>query len=151
MFSVVGNSISLMDLAIFLGIMTIIGFLIWAAFFIVTITCAYIIHFISMLFKGRNDAEVSWVIAGHASIGWTFTGFTWVAGWSIDRLIHSLVPTHSQWHLRIQTMTLIDSVIVPTFIGGIILGSLIFLYITYLGIIHTRYINPIPPQEPNNG
>lgn len=145
------KSISVIDFIIFLGIITFIGVLIWCAFFIITIMCAYIIHFISVILNPRSDVEISWVIATHASIGWSFTGFAWVAGWHTDRLIRYLVPTHSEWHSRTQTMGLIDTVIQPAFFGGIVLGSLIFGYIAYIGICNTKYINLSRPGELNNG
>ncbi len=142
---------SMTNFALFFGIMTIIGVLIWSAFFILTIIFAYLLLAIARLLRWRCDTEACWVVAGHAAIGWSFTGFAWVAGWYTDRLIQYLVPTQSDWHLRIQTMTLIDTVILPVFFGGIVLGSLIFAYISYLGLRRCKYANRLRPENSDPG
>ena len=101
------------------------------------------------LLRTRGDTNVAWVIAGHAAIGWAFTGFIWLCGLQIDLLIGYLVPTHSDWEKRIQTGIMINSVLEPTFLLGLLSGSLVFVYISALGIKQSRYLN-LPRHEVSN-
>jgi len=139
------------SIAIGLGMLTVLGFVIWTCFVVITSVCAALITVIMKLLGTRGDLNVGWVIAGHSSIGWIFTGLFWVCGIHVNSLIIYLVPTNSQWEKRVQLGILIDSVLVPAFLLGILVGTLMFSYIAYIGIMQSRYLNIPRPKDTTDG
>jgi hypothetical protein len=103
------------------------------------------------LLRTRGDINVAWVLAGHASVGWIFTGLIWLCGLHIESLISYLVPANSDWEKRVQMGITIKHVLEPSFLLGLLIGSLVFLYISTLGIMQSRFINNPQPEDSDYG
>ncbi len=130
------------------GIMVFLGIAIWFVFFALSGVEAFGLQFFGTRRGGRVDPNIAWAIVGHGAVGWALTGFTWVAGWKLYRLIYYLNPTTDDYELRQLVGRYTKLVIEPSIIGGLVIGFLFFELFAYLGVRRCKYANRLRPQEP---
>jgi len=142
---------NLLSFAIMLGIMVFLGIAIWFVFFALSCIEALGLQLFGSRRGGRVDPNIAWAIVGHGAVGWALTGFTWVLGWKIYRIMYYLNPTTSDFELRQQVARHTDLIIKPAFITGLVIGLIIFEFFAYLGLRRCKYANRVRPEDSDPG
>jgi len=141
----------LLSLVFILGIMVFLGIAIWFVFFALSGIEALGLQFFGSRRGGRVDPNLAWAIVGHGAVGWALTGFIWVAGWKIFRIMYYLNPTTSDHELRQQVARHTALIIEPAFIGGLAVGFLFFEFFAYLGLRRCKFANRVRPEDSDPG
>lgn len=142
---------SILDIPIGIVLMTLLGIVIWTIFFVLSLIEALGLQFFGSRKGSRVDASIAWVVVGHGAVGWTLTGLIWALGWKTSRLLQYLNPTTNDYELRQQMGRHINLIIEPSFIGGLVIGLLVFETFAYLGLRRCKYANRVRPSEHTNG
>ena len=142
---------NLFSLVFMLGIMVFLGIAIWFVFFALSGIEAFGLQFFGSRRGGRVDPNLAWAIVGHGAVGWALTGFIWVAGWKLYRLIYYLNPTTDDYELRQLVARYTKLIIEPSIVGGLVIGFLFFEFFAYLGLRRCKYANRLRPQEQSDG
>ena len=122
--------------------MILVGLVIWWGICVLNMIMCGVVLIVADLFGVDRPHRFSFIVGGHAAIAWLLTGLIWVGGYIAAEMYRMSQNTQTEYASRQVYAVLMRDYYGPAFWGGLLLGSLLFVYFMWQGYCHTRFLNP---------
>ena len=142
LFEIVLKPDSVLGTVIYVGALTIFAVFILVGVYVWNQILCVAVWILTKLAGNNRPERFAFIVGGHASAAWLLTGLIWVVGYLAASMYYISVDPQTDYEQRQAVAVQINSYYTPAFLGGLLLGTLLFLYFMWLGYAHTRFLNP---------